>query len=165
MYIYREKSLFWDTQLERGENFWNFVFFIRLDWSDRLEMRVNSVEHWFSNLGTLFYFPLFELSVPVDGEFRAVGDEHKLNVFMHTCLRRILRIFWPTVIRNEELRRIANIQKVIDQIITSGIYCGRKELTTRRSLWSGPLRLGKGIEVALRRRGEELLTKTETGNV
>ena len=63
--------------MERGENFWNFVFFIRLDWSDRLEMRVNSVEHWFSNLGTLFYFPLFELSVPVDGEFR--GQFHNFK--------------------------------------------------------------------------------------
>ena len=44
------------------------------------------------------------------------ADEQKLNVFMHTCLRRILKIFWPTRMSNEEVRRIAGIQKVSDQI-------------------------------------------------
>ena len=44
------------------------------------------------------------------------GDEHKLNVFVHTCLRRILRIFWPTLMSNEEVRRIANMEKVSEII-------------------------------------------------
>ena len=44
------------------------------------------------------------------------GDEHKLDAFVHTCLRRVLTIFWPTQMSNEEVRRIAGVQKVSTQI-------------------------------------------------
>ena len=44
------------------------------------------------------------------------GDEHKLDVFVHTCLRRILKIFWPTRMSNEEVRRIAGVQMVSEQV-------------------------------------------------
>ena len=40
------------------------------------------------------------------------ADEHKLDVFVHTCLRRVLKIYWPTRMSNEEVRRIAGVQKV-----------------------------------------------------
>ena len=39
------------------------------------------------------------------------ADEHQLDVFLHTCLRRILRIYWPTRVSNEEVRRIAGVDK------------------------------------------------------
>jgi len=32
------------------------------------------------------------------------GDEHKLNVFQHKCLRKILKVYWPMKISNEEIR-------------------------------------------------------------
>lgn len=41
----------------------------------------------------------------------------KLQVFVNRCLRRILKIFWPNVISNEELWRRTNMEK-ISQIIT-----------------------------------------------
>ena len=44
------------------------------------------------------------------------ADEHKLDVFVHTCLRRILKIYWPTRISNEEVQRIAGVQKVSQQV-------------------------------------------------
>ena len=46
------------------------------------------------------------------------ADEHKLDVFVHTCLRRVLKIYWPTRMSNEEVRRIAGVQKVSTQIRT-----------------------------------------------
>ena len=46
------------------------------------------------------------------------ADEHKLDVFVHTCLRRVLRIYWPTRMSNEEVRRIAGVQMVTTQIRT-----------------------------------------------
>ena len=47
-----------------------------------------------------------------------VADEHKLDVFVHSCLRRILKIYWPTRMSNEEVRRIAGVQQVSTQIRT-----------------------------------------------
>ena len=44
------------------------------------------------------------------------ADEHCLNVFVHKCLRRILKIYWPQRVSNEEVRRIAGIEKVSTQI-------------------------------------------------
>ena len=44
------------------------------------------------------------------------SDEHCLDTFVHTCLRRILKIFWPTRMSNEEVRRIAGIERVSTQI-------------------------------------------------
>ena len=34
-------------------------------------------------------------------------DEAKLDTFLHKCLRRILRIYWPMRVSNEEVRRRA----------------------------------------------------------
>ena len=47
-----------------------------------------------------------------------VADEHKLDVFVHTCLRRVLKIYWPTRMSNEELRRIDDVHMVSTQIRT-----------------------------------------------
>ena len=43
-------------------------------------------------------------------------DEQCLNVFVHKCLRRILKIYWPTRMSNEEVCKIAKIVKVSTQI-------------------------------------------------
>ena len=32
------------------------------------------------------------------------SDETKLNAFLHKCLRRILKIYWPMKVTNEEIR-------------------------------------------------------------
>ena len=44
------------------------------------------------------------------------ADEQCLNAFVHKCLRRILKIYWPTRISNDEVRRIAGVEKVSEQI-------------------------------------------------
>ena len=44
------------------------------------------------------------------------ADEQCLDTFVHKCMRRILKIFWPTRMSNEEVRRIAGIEKVSTQI-------------------------------------------------
>ena len=43
-------------------------------------------------------------------------DEQCLDTFVHKCLRRILKIFWPTKMSNEGVRRIAGLEKVSTQI-------------------------------------------------
>ena len=47
-----------------------------------------------------------------------LADEHRLDVFVHSCLRRLLKIYWPTRMSNDEVRRIANIEKVSTLIRT-----------------------------------------------
>ena len=46
------------------------------------------------------------------------GLEHKLQVFINTCQRRILRIRWPDRIANEDLWRRTNQRPVRDTIQT-----------------------------------------------
>ena len=38
------------------------------------------------------------------------GDEAKLDTFQHKCLRRLLKIYWPMRVSNEEVRRRANTE-------------------------------------------------------
>ena len=45
------------------------------------------------------------------------ADEEKVDVFQRTCLRRILKIYWPTTISNEELYKAAQT-KSVSNIIT-----------------------------------------------
>ena len=45
-------------------------------------------------------------------------DDHKVDTFVHKCLRRILHIFWPMRVTNEEVRRRANIELTSDVIRT-----------------------------------------------
>ena len=42
--------------------------------------------------------------------------EQKLEVFQNKCLRRILKIFWPNTISNEELRNRADISPIAEII-------------------------------------------------
>ena len=45
------------------------------------------------------------------------ADEKKLDAFLHKSLRRILKIYWPMRITNEEVRRRAGIRETItDQV-------------------------------------------------
>lgn len=44
------------------------------------------------------------------------GDERCIDTFVHTCLRRILKIFWPSRVSNDEVRRFAGVEKVSTQI-------------------------------------------------
>ena len=43
-------------------------------------------------------------------------DEAKLDTFLHKCLRRILRIYWPMRVSNEEVRKRARIGSIGKQI-------------------------------------------------
>ena len=44
------------------------------------------------------------------------SDETKLNGFLHKCLRRILKIYWPMKVTNEEIRFKANMEEITQQI-------------------------------------------------
>ena len=43
-------------------------------------------------------------------------DATKLDVFLHTRLRRLMKIYWPMKISNEEIRNQANISTISEQI-------------------------------------------------
>ena len=45
------------------------------------------------------------------------GDEAKLNTFQHKCLRRLLKIYWPTRVSNEEVRRRANTETISELVM------------------------------------------------
>ena len=45
-------------------------------------------------------------------------DESKLNVFQHTCLRRILKVYWPMRISNEEIRERSGTRTIDEQVRT-----------------------------------------------
>ena len=46
------------------------------------------------------------------------GDEKILDTFLHKCLRKILRIFWPEKVTNEKVRELAGTEKISDIIRT-----------------------------------------------
>ena len=43
-------------------------------------------------------------------------DATKLDVFLHKSLRRLMLIYWPMKISNEEIRNRANISTISEQI-------------------------------------------------
>jgi len=43
-------------------------------------------------------------------------DATKLDVFLHKSLRRLMKIYWPMKISNEEIRKRANISTIREQI-------------------------------------------------
>ena len=45
-------------------------------------------------------------------------DESKLNVFQHKCLRRILKVYWPMRISNEEIRERSGTRTIDEQVTT-----------------------------------------------
>ena len=44
------------------------------------------------------------------------SEETKLNVFLHKCLRRILKIYWAIKVTNEEIRFKTNMEEITQQI-------------------------------------------------
>jgi hypothetical protein len=40
------------------------------------------------------------------------GDEKLLDTFLHKCLSKIMRIFWPVKITNERVRELAEMDKI-----------------------------------------------------
>ena len=44
------------------------------------------------------------------------SDETRLNVSLHKCLRRILKIYWPMKVTNKEIRFKTNMEEVTQQI-------------------------------------------------
>ena len=44
------------------------------------------------------------------------SDKTKLNVFLHKCLQRILKIYWPMKVTNEEVRFKTNMEEITQQI-------------------------------------------------
>ena len=43
-------------------------------------------------------------------------DEVKLDTFLHKCLQRLLKIYWPMKVSNEEVRRRARTCTISEQI-------------------------------------------------
>ena len=43
-------------------------------------------------------------------------DERKLDTFLHKCLRRLLKIYWPMKVTNEEVRRRAKTCTISEQV-------------------------------------------------
>jgi len=46
------------------------------------------------------------------------GDEHKLNVFWHKCLTKILKVYWRMKISNEEVRERSGTRTIDEQVRT-----------------------------------------------
>ena len=46
----------------------------------------------------------------------AKGDEAKLDTFQHKCLHRLLNIYWPMCVSNEEVRRRANNETISELV-------------------------------------------------
>ena len=44
------------------------------------------------------------------------GGEAKLNTFQHKCLGRLLKIYWPIRVSNEEVRKRANMETISEQV-------------------------------------------------
>ena len=44
------------------------------------------------------------------------GDEAKLDTFQHKCLGRLLKIYWPMRMSNEEVRRRANTETISELV-------------------------------------------------
>ena len=44
------------------------------------------------------------------------GDEAKRDTFQHKCLRRLLKIYWPMRVSNEEVRRRANTETISELV-------------------------------------------------
>ena len=40
------------------------------------------------------------------------GDKKLLDTFLHKCLRKIMRIFWPVKMTNESVRELAEMDKI-----------------------------------------------------
>ena len=40
------------------------------------------------------------------------ADEKRLDLFLHKCLRRILKVHWPMGVSNDEIRRRTGIEKI-----------------------------------------------------
>ena len=44
------------------------------------------------------------------------SDQDRLDTFLHKCLRRILRVYWPVKVTNEEIRERASINCISEQV-------------------------------------------------
>ena len=69
------------------------------------------------------------------------GDERRLDVFFHKCLRRLMRISWREKVTNDEVREMAGIPKLSTAI------------RRRRWKWLGHvlrMRAGEDVKTALR---------------
>ena len=75
------------------------------------------------------------------------NDEKKLDVFLHRCLRRMLRIDWTQHVSNEEVRRRAGIKEVVSE-------------TVRRRRWSF---IGHTLRRGSRDLAKDALTWTPEG--
>ena len=51
-------------------------------------------------------------------------DEFKLNVFQHKCLRKILKVYWPMRISNEEIREWSVTRTIDEQVRTRWKWLG-----------------------------------------
>ena len=44
------------------------------------------------------------------------ADEAKLDTFQHKCLRRLLKIYWPMRMSNEDVRKRANTETISELV-------------------------------------------------
>ena len=82
------------------------------------------------------------------------GHEKRLDVFLHSCLRRIFKIYWPEKISNINLRERAEMDKITVFVkLGLGIFWERIQ-TTVEQLWHGHPK-GEWKEVDQRKREED----------
>ena len=43
-------------------------------------------------------------------------DKRRLDSFEHKCLRKILKVYWPIGIRNDDVRELAGMEKISTEI-------------------------------------------------
>ena len=74
-------------------------------WSSNQLNRKTKVKLFFSNVIAVLLYSSETWKI-------TKGDEKLLDTFQHKCLRKILRIYWPMKISNEEVRKTAGVAKI-----------------------------------------------------
>ena len=49
-------------------------------------------------------------------KIKLFAEEKKLDIFQFTCLRRIVRIWWPQRIRNDTISQVTGVKKISDEV-------------------------------------------------
>ena len=76
---------------------------------------------------------------------QTAAEEKELDRFQFTCLRRILKIWWPQHIRNDTISQVMGVNKISDEIrrrrrIWIGTCSERRGMMTAWWRWSGNLK-------------------------
>ena len=64
-------------------------------------------------------------------------DEKKLDAFLHKSLRRILKIYWPMHVTNEEIRRRTGMETISRQVARRRCSQNGSQLTSKNCTHMG----------------------------